>query len=69
MGFISTLIVCSDRLINPLLSNFLEYQMKDSHNHKRTRIRIEFGKRVRQKRHFLDLSQEKLAEIADLHPN
>ncbi len=43
--------------------------MKDAHNRKRTKIRIEFGGKVRQLRHQLNISQEKLAEIADLHPN
>ena len=43
--------------------------MKETHNMKRTKARIDFGRKVRQKRHELDLSQEKLAEQADLHPN
>lgn len=43
--------------------------MKEAHNRKRTKIRIEFGDRVRQRRYQLDVSQERLAELADLHPN
>ena len=43
--------------------------MKEAHNMKRTKVRIEFGRKVRQKRYDLGLSQEKLAEQADLHPN
>ena len=43
--------------------------MKETHNMKRTKARIDFGRKVRQKRHELDLSQEKLAEQADLHTN
>lgn len=43
--------------------------MKEAHNRKRTKIRIEFGDKVRQRRYQLDISQEKLAELADLHPN
>lgn len=43
--------------------------MKEGHNRKRSKIRIEFGKVVRQKRYLLDISQERLAELADLHPN
>jgi transcriptional regulator with XRE-family HTH domain len=43
--------------------------VKEGHNRKRSKIRIEFGKVVRQKRYLLDISQERLAELADLHPN
>lgn len=43
--------------------------MKESHNRKRTQIRIEFGRKVRKKRYDLGISQEKLAELADLHHN
>lgn len=43
--------------------------MKESHNRKRTKIRVEFGDKVRQRRYQLDISQERLAELADLHPN
>jgi transcriptional regulator with XRE-family HTH domain len=43
--------------------------MKEGHNRKRSKIRIEFGKVVRQKRYLLDISQERLGELADLHPN
>jgi transcriptional regulator with XRE-family HTH domain len=41
--------------------------MSKSHNHKKTYIRVAFGKRVRAKREGLGLTQEKLAEKADLH--
>lgn len=47
----------------------LEHKMKESHNRKRTKVRIEFGKSVRQIRYHLNISQERLAELADLHPN
>lgn len=43
--------------------------MKKSHNRKRTKLRLEFGQRVRKRRYDLDISQEKLAELADLHHN
>lgn len=43
--------------------------MKETHNMKRTKARIDFGKKVRQRRHDLGYSQEKLAELADLHYN
>ncbi|HAB99101.1 MAG TPA: XRE family transcriptional regulator [Parachlamydiales bacterium] len=43
--------------------------MKESHNRKRTQLRVEFGRRVRKKRYDLGISQEKLAELADLHHN
>lgn len=43
--------------------------MVGGHNRKRTRERIEFGRKVRQRRYELDLSIEQLAERADLHPN
>jgi len=43
--------------------------MAEAHNRKRTPIRIAFGKIVREKRLLLGLSQEKLAEKADLHTN
>jgi len=38
------------------------------HNKKRTPIRVEFGKNIRQRRYQLDLSQEELAEKAGMHP-
>ena len=40
----------------------------NSHNRKRTSIRIEFGKRLREKRYDANLTQEELAEKANLHP-
>jgi transcriptional regulator with XRE-family HTH domain len=43
--------------------------MVGGHNRKRTKVRIEFGQKVRRKRYELDLSIEQLAEKADLHPN
>lgn len=43
--------------------------MTQAHNRKRTPIRINFGKIVREKRLALGLSQEKLAEKANLHTN
>ncbi|HEV7736669.1 MAG TPA: helix-turn-helix transcriptional regulator [Chlamydiales bacterium] len=43
--------------------------MKKSHNRKRTKLRLEFGQQVRKRRYDLDISQEKLAELADLHHN
>ncbi len=42
--------------------------MSGSHNRKKTPIRIKFGKIVREKRYEADLTQEDLAEKADLHP-
>ncbi|WP_068466732.1 helix-turn-helix domain-containing protein [Candidatus Protochlamydia phocaeensis] len=43
--------------------------MKEAHNRKRTKIRVDFGAKVRQLRYQLDISQERLAELANLHPN
>lgn len=43
--------------------------MVGGHNRKRTRVRIEFGQKVRRRRYELDWSIEKLAEKASLHPN
>ncbi len=43
--------------------------MAQAHNRKKTPLRISFGKIVREKRMALALSQEKLAEKADLHTN
>ena len=43
--------------------------MAQSHNRKKTPIRVAFGKIVRKKRQELGLSQEKLAEKADIHTN
>ncbi len=43
--------------------------MSAGHNRKRTKVRIEFGQTVRRMRYALDLSIEKLAEKAKLHPN
>jgi transcriptional regulator with XRE-family HTH domain len=40
-----------------------------AHNRKKTPVRIAFGKIVREKRIAMALSQEKLAEKADLHTN
>jgi len=38
------------------------------HNKKQTPIRVEFGKKVRLRRYQLGLSQEELAERANMHP-
>ena len=38
-----------------------------SHNLKKTALRMEFGKRVRARRHELGLTQEEVAEKAGLH--
>ncbi len=43
--------------------------MVGGHNRKRTKARAEFGQKVRRLRYDLDLSIEKLAERAGLHPN
>jgi transcriptional regulator with XRE-family HTH domain len=43
--------------------------MIGGHNRKKTKIRTEFGQKVRKKRYELNWSIEKLAEKADLHPN
>lgn len=43
--------------------------MKEGHNRKRTQLRVEFGRKVRKRRYDLGFSQEKLAELADLHHN
>ncbi len=43
--------------------------MKETHNRKRTPARIAFGNLVRRRRYELDLSQEQLAERANLHTN
>lgn len=43
--------------------------MQEAHNRKRTKVRIEFGLEIRKRRHQLNISQEKLAELANLHPN
>ena len=42
--------------------------MTKSHNHKKTPVRLAFGKAVRIRREELDLTQEELAEKASLHP-
>ncbi len=42
--------------------------MTSSHNRKRTPVRIAFGKIVRDRRRDMDLTQEELAERANLHP-
>jgi transcriptional regulator with XRE-family HTH domain len=43
--------------------------MAQAHNRKKTLTRLTFGKIVKEKRLDLGLSQEKLAEKADLHTN
>ena len=42
--------------------------MQKSHNRKKTDVRAAFGKLVRQRRQDLGLTQEQVAEKADLHP-
>ena len=42
--------------------------MAGSHNRKKTTVRLEFGKQVRERRLKLNLTQEELAEQAGLHP-
>lgn len=41
---------------------------KESHNRKKTPIRKAFGSKVRMRRFEIELTQEELAEKADLHP-
>jgi len=41
---------------------------KESHNRKRIPIRKVFGLKVRMRRFEMELTQEELAEKADLHP-
>ena len=43
--------------------------MKEAHNLRRTAARVNFGRKVRQRRYELDLTQEQLAELANLHHN
>ncbi len=42
--------------------------MGKSHNRKKTPIRKSFGLKVRMRRYEIGLTQEELAEKADLHP-
>lgn len=44
------------------------YMGKNSHNRKKTPIRKAFGLKVRMRRFELGITQEELAEKADLHP-
>lgn len=39
-----------------------------THNRKKTKVRVAFGKNVRALRHQMGMSIERLAEVADLHP-
>lgn len=41
---------------------------KESHNRKKTPIRKAFGLKVRMRRFEIEMTQEELAEKADLHP-
>lgn len=41
---------------------------KESHNRKKTPIRKAFGLKVRMRRYEVGITQEELAEQADLHP-
>lgn len=43
--------------------------VKGSHNRQKTPIRKAFGIKVRMKRYELGLTQEELAEKADIYPN
>lgn len=47
---------------------FEVYMGKESHNRKKTPIRKAFGLRVRMRRFEIGLTQEELAEKAELHP-
>jgi transcriptional regulator with XRE-family HTH domain len=42
--------------------------MVEAHNRKKTPIRKAFGLKVRTRRFEMDITQEELAEKADLHP-
>lgn len=47
----------------------LEVHMgKEPHNRKKTPVRKAFGLKVRMKRFEIEMTQEELAEKADLHP-
>lgn len=51
--------------------NLVYYEVhmgKDSHNRKKTAIRKAFGLKVRMCRFELEMTQEELAEKANLHP-
>jgi DNA-binding XRE family transcriptional regulator len=67
------LIVCGVRALEALAlafkkaGNSLKKVLNGSHNRRRTPERVAFGKRVREKRTDLRLTQEELAERADLH--
>ena len=41
---------------------------KESHNRKKTPVRRAFGLKVRMRRFEIEMTQEELAEKADLHP-
>jgi transcriptional regulator with XRE-family HTH domain len=41
--------------------------LKEDMNYVNSKIRVAFGKKVRLLRHTRELTQEKLAELADLH--
>jgi transcriptional regulator with XRE-family HTH domain len=48
---------------------YLEVHMgKESHNRKKTPVRKAFGLKVRMRRFEIGITQEELAEKADLHP-
>ena len=69
MGFKVTPIVYRLLSSKPLAWSISRRNMVQAHNRKRTPVRIAFGKIIREKRLILGLSQEKLAEKADLHTN
>lgn len=41
---------------------------KEFHNRKKTAVRKAFGLKIRMRRFEIELTQEELAELADLHP-
>ena len=54
---------CVEKIILPsCISRFM------AHNRKKTKVRVAFGQKVRSLRHEMDISIEKLAESAGLHP-
>ncbi len=47
---------------------FRGHMAKESHNRKKTAVRKSFGLKVRMRRFEIGMTQEELAEKADLHP-
>jgi ribosome-binding protein aMBF1 (putative translation factor) len=54
---------CVDKITLPSCTSRLM-----AHNRKKTKVRVAFGQSVRLRRHKMDISIEKLAEAAGLHP-